>query len=220
MSWRNPKMKKKNLKKLLCLTAAFALCLALAACSGGTGDTQSSDTGSTAPSDTGGDGGDAGNAEEVKIGIIQLVNHPSLNNCYEGTIQGLAEAGYVDGENGVTIDTKVADGKSETTDMMAKTMVSSAYDMIIAIATPAAMSAYSAARDAGIPVIYSAVSRSHQRRAGQGPGRSPDRCQRYQGCPQPGGADADDSCSSARGRDHRHPLYHQRAQLPEPPGGL
>ena len=158
MSWRNPKMKKKNLKKLLCLTAAFALCLALAACSGGTGDTQSSDTGSTAPSDTGGDGGDAGNAEEVKIGIIQLVNHPSLNNCYEGTIQGLAEAGYVDGENGVTIDTKVADGKSETTDMMAKTMVSSGYDMIIAIATPAAMSAYSAARDAGIPVIYSAVS--------------------------------------------------------------
>lgn len=138
-------MKKLNLKSILSLACTAALTLSLAACSGGSGESKAPET------------GDPG-AKDVKIGVIQYAPHPSLDNCYEGTIQGLADSGYKDGENGVTIDFKKADGKSETTDMMAKTMVSSGYDMIIAIATPAAMSAYAAAKDAGIPVIYSAVS--------------------------------------------------------------
>ena len=63
----------------------------------------------------------------------------------------------MEGEN-ITIEFQNANGNTSDADMMAKTMVSSGCDMIIAIATPAAMSAYAAAKDEGVPVIYSAVS--------------------------------------------------------------
>ena len=35
----------------------------------------------------------------VKVGILQLMEHPSLNTIRESIIEGLADAGYVDGEN-------------------------------------------------------------------------------------------------------------------------
>lgn len=89
---------------------------------------------------------------DVTIGIIQFAPHPSLDNCTTGTVESLNEAGY---EN---IVIEIADGKAETTDMMAKTMVSSSYDIIIPIATPAAMSAYAFAKDESIPVVFSAVA--------------------------------------------------------------
>ena len=137
-------MKKNTMKKLMALACAGAMSLSLAACGSSNNETPSS-------------GGEGGAAESVKIGILQYAPHPSLDNCYEGIIEGLAQAGYVDGENGVTIEFQNANGSTSDGDMMAKTMASSC-DMLIAIATPAAMSCYAAAKDDGIPVIYSAVS--------------------------------------------------------------
>ncbi|HHV50564.1 MAG TPA: ABC transporter substrate-binding protein [Clostridiales bacterium] len=93
----------------------------------------------------------------LKIGVIQFAPHPSLDNCYNGLIQGLKEAGFEDGKN-IKIDFQNAQGEDSNSDLYAKTMVTSKYDMIIGIATPAALSAYSAAKDAGIPVVFSAVS--------------------------------------------------------------
>ncbi len=138
-------MKKNTMKKLTALACAGAMSLSLAACgSGGNSDPSSS--------------GEAGGAEGVKIGILQYAQHPSLDNCYEGVLQGLAEAGYTDGENGVSIEFQNANGSTSDADLMAKTMVSTGCDMIIAVATPAAMSAYAAAKDADVPVIYAAAS--------------------------------------------------------------
>ncbi len=138
-------MKKNMMKQLLALACAGAMALALTACG--------------APADNGSSqNGDEGGAQKVKIGILQYATHPSLDNCRVGIIQGLSAAGYTDGENGVTIDYQNANGSGSDCDMMAKTMVSSGCDMIIAIATPAAMSAYAAAKDDGVPVIYSAAS--------------------------------------------------------------
>ena len=42
-------------------------------------------------------------AKTYTIGIGQFAQHGSLDNCYEGFILGLAEGGYVEGEN-LTID--------------------------------------------------------------------------------------------------------------------
>ena len=42
-------------------------------------------------------------AEGYTIGIGQFAQHGSLDNCYEGFVAGLAEAGLVEGEN-LTID--------------------------------------------------------------------------------------------------------------------
>ena len=139
---------KKFGKKIL--TAAFTAALALSLAGCGSSQTTPSPSASAEPSQS-------ESAEPLKIGVIQYAPHPSLDNCYTGFVQGLEAAGYVDGEN-VKIDFQNAQGESTTADLIAKNMVASQYDMILGIATPAAMSAYSFAKDTDIPVIFSAVS--------------------------------------------------------------
>ena len=38
-------------------------------------------------------------AKTYKIGIGQFAQHGSLDNCYLGFVEGLAEAGFFEGEN-------------------------------------------------------------------------------------------------------------------------
>ena len=90
------------------------------------------------------------------IGIIQYAIHSSLDNCYTGLIQGLEEAGYKDGET-CKIDFKNAQGNVTTADQIAGTMAAKNYELIVGIATPAAMAA-SGASKGKIPVIFCAVS--------------------------------------------------------------
>ncbi|NLJ70270.1 MAG: ABC transporter substrate-binding protein [Clostridiaceae bacterium] len=92
-----------------------------------------------------------------KIGISQFAQHGSLDNCREGFLLGLAEQGFVEGEN-LTIDYQNAAAEMAVASQIAETFVGKDYDMIMAVATPAAMHAYNAAMDKNIPVIYSAVS--------------------------------------------------------------
>ena len=82
--------------------------------------------------------------------------HSSLDNCYTGLIQGLEEAGYKDGET-CKIDFKNAQGNVTTADQIAGTMAAKNYELIVGIATPAAMAA-SGASKGKIPVIFCAVS--------------------------------------------------------------
>lgn len=91
------------------------------------------------------------------IGISQIAPHGSLDNCREGFIAGLAEEGFIEGEN-VTFDYQNASGEISNASMIADTFVSKKYDLITGIATPTAMAAYNAAIDTNIPVIFTAVS--------------------------------------------------------------
>jgi putative ABC transport system substrate-binding protein len=91
--------------------------------------------------------------KEINVGVIQFGSHPSLDNCYTGIEAALKESGLE-----ITIDRQDGNFDSATCDTIAKNMVSKNYDMIIAIATPAAVSAYSAAANTDIPVIFCAVS--------------------------------------------------------------
>ena len=94
--------------------------------------------------------------EVIHIGIIQFAEHGSLDNCRIGFIEGLAEEGFVEGEN-VVFDVQNAQADTAISAQIADVMAGK-YDMICAIATPAAMAAFNAAEDADIPVIYTAVS--------------------------------------------------------------
>ena len=76
--------------------------------------------------------------QSYKIGVIQYATHPSLDNCYNGFVQGLKEEGLVEGEN-LTIDFKNAQGEVSNADLQAKNMVTSKYDLLCGIATPAAL---------------------------------------------------------------------------------
>lgn len=91
----------------------------------------------------------------LKIGIIQYMSHPSLDNCYNGVISALESSGLQ-----YTVDYQIGSGNSADSDCtnFAKNMVAANYDMIIAIATPAAKSAFAATDDTEIPMIFCAVS--------------------------------------------------------------
>ena len=133
-------------KKILAIILALAMILSMAACS----------SGSNEPAPQPEQGGEE-TAEPVRIGILQFAPHASLDNCYNGIIEGLKDAGFVDGET-CTIDFVNGMGEGETNSMAAQKFVTDGCDVIIAIATPSATAAYAAAKDAGIPVIFSAVS--------------------------------------------------------------
>jgi len=101
---------------------------------------------------------EAGAAEEsYTIGISQFAEHGSLDNCREGFMEGLAAAGIVEGEN-LTVLFENAQTDTGTASTIADNFVSKKVDLICAIATPTAMSAYNSCMDTEIPVIYTAVS--------------------------------------------------------------
>lgn len=91
----------------------------------------------------------------LKIGVIQYMSHPSLDNCYQGIKEALDASGL-----NFEIDYQIGSSASADSDCVsfAKNMVASEVDMIFAIATPAAKAAYSATDDTDIPVIFCAVN--------------------------------------------------------------
>lgn len=91
----------------------------------------------------------------LKIGLVQLMEHPSLDTIRESIIEGLADEGYVDGEN---IEINYQNGQNDMTTMknIAQTFVGDECDVIIAIATPAAQAALSETTD--IPIIFAAIT--------------------------------------------------------------
>lgn len=91
------------------------------------------------------------------VGISQFAEHGSLDNCREGFLAGLAEAGIVEGEN-LTVIYDNAQTDTGTASTIAENFVSKKADMICAIATPCAMSAYNVCMETDIPVVYTAVS--------------------------------------------------------------
>ena len=103
------------MKNLLKCGLALAAAFSLAACSGGS---QSEDT--------------------TKIGIIQLAEHPALDQAYEGFMDGLKEAGYT--EENTTFDYQNASNDLSNCDTIAQKLVNDGDDLIYAIATPAAQS--------------------------------------------------------------------------------
>ena len=103
--------------------------------------------------------GDKAKEEEksYRIGISQFAEHGSLDNCRDGFLAGLAEEGIVEGEN-LTVEYKNAAADMGTASQIANSFVSGKMDLICAIATPSAQAAYNAAMDAGIPVVFTAVT--------------------------------------------------------------
>lgn len=126
-------MEEIKMKKIIAVMLAVIMMLAFAGC----GETQNEKN------------------SVLKIGIIQYMSHPSLDNCYNGVISALESSGLQ-----YTVDYQIGSGNSADSDCtnFAKNMVAANYDMIIAIATPAAKSAFAATDDTEIPVIFCAVS--------------------------------------------------------------
>ncbi len=92
---------------------------------------------------------------EVSIGAVTIVSHPSLDAVYEGIQEGLAEAGYVEGEN-LTLEFQNPQGDQATLSNIANTYAASDHDLFIAIATPPAQAMAQVIQDR--PIVFAAVS--------------------------------------------------------------
>ena len=103
------------------------------------------------------DSGSSDKKESYSIGIEQFAEHGSLDNCREGFLAGLEEEGIKEGDN-LTVKYKNAAADMGTAKQISDSLVSDKVDLVCAIATPSAQSAYNAAMKADIPVIYTAVT--------------------------------------------------------------
>lgn len=143
------KMKKFNKSRIMgliaiCLVAIMSVGL-LASC-----NTTQTSSNSSSNADASSQSG------EYKVGVIQYISHPSLDNCYNGVEAALKE----NTDLNITIDRQIGSDTSADADCAAYAakMVSQNYDLIVAIATPAATSAFAATENSKIPVVFCAVS--------------------------------------------------------------
>ncbi|WP_391118262.1 ABC transporter substrate-binding protein [Psychrobacillus sp. L3] len=99
-----------------------------------------------------GDGGEkAGSSKKYKIGVTQIVEHPSLNAAYDGFKKALEDAG-IDAE----YDPQIAQGDNSANTTIATNLVSAKVDLIFANSTPSAQAAASATSD--IPIVFTSVT--------------------------------------------------------------
>ncbi|GAB6100613.1 ABC transporter substrate-binding protein [Halanaerocella petrolearia] len=94
-------------------------------------------------------------AEKIKIGITQIVEHPALDAARKGFIDELKEQGYKLGED-VIYDYKNAQGDMSTVQTIANSFAQDKLDMILAIATPTAQAVANTVEET--PIIFSAVT--------------------------------------------------------------
>ncbi len=123
-----------HLRKSLVAAAAVAFALTASSCAA----PSSSPSGSAA-------------GTPVKIGITQIVSHPSLNASVEGFKEALADAGY-----DATYDEQNAQGDVQTAATIAGNFATADLDLVLAVATPTAQAAAQAITDK--PVLFTAVT--------------------------------------------------------------
>ena len=175
-------MKKNILAKAAALAASSAMLFSLTACgssssaastaseaASSSGTAQTSETAaaastekSTAASSEGvlaSSGSKAAAGTEFKVGVVQYVDHASLNQIVENLEQELDAKGQ---ELGVTFNYQDYEfngqGDGTTLNQIASELISDDVDLIVAVATPTAQIMQAAAEGKNIPIVFSAVS--------------------------------------------------------------
>lgn len=132
----------KNFRNFVSAALALTLFLSLAAC--GSQETTSDDSGD-------------GSSPKYLIGISQYGQHGSLDNCREGFLQGLEEAGLKEGVD-FEVDYRNADFDDTMTTQIGDAFSAENVDLMVGIATNSAVACFNAAEDKDIPVIFTAIT--------------------------------------------------------------
>ena len=123
------------MKKLIGILLAGLLAAAIGGCSGTDSSTASA-------------------GEKLQVGIVQIMEHTSLDTIRESFLQQMEQLGY--GEDKVDYDIQNAQGEQTNLGTICQKFVGDGVDMIVAIATPTAQTA--AASTSEIPILFSAVT--------------------------------------------------------------
>lgn len=91
------------------------------------------------------------------IGLSQYGEHPSLDNCRIGFLEGLKEAGLVEGTDYI-IDYQNAGFDDDIATQIAQSFSSKNAALMVGIATNSATACYAAAEDKNIPVVFCAIT--------------------------------------------------------------
>jgi putative ABC transport system substrate-binding protein len=144
-------------KRVTWVALLLALIVALAGCGTSQGtnstatDQSQNQTGDQAAGTA--DKGDAkGEGQTAKIGITQIVEHPSLDAAREGFIQALKDNGFDES----SIDVQIAQGDATNNQSIAQKFVSDKKDLVLAIATSSAQAMVNATSD--IPILFTAIT--------------------------------------------------------------
>lgn len=92
--------------------------------------------------------------EQIKVGVIQMIENGAFNDMREGFIEELRNSGY--SEDMLEIDYKCAQGDATNLQTIAQSMADGSYDLICTIATPATQAVVNLGIDT--PDIFIAVS--------------------------------------------------------------
>jgi putative ABC transport system substrate-binding protein len=87
----------------------------------------------------------------LKVGVTQIVEHPSLDAALEGFQKALEEQGLE-----VEYDVQIAQGDQNNNQSIANNFVGDKVDLIFANSTPSALSALNATKD--IPIVFTSVT--------------------------------------------------------------
>ena len=93
--------------------------------------------------------------KEVKVGVLQLLSHPALDQIYKGLEDGLKKEGYEVGKN-LKIDLQNAQGDQSNLASMGQKLVTDNNDILVGITTPATLSLSNATKDK--PIIMAGIT--------------------------------------------------------------
>lgn len=90
-----------------------------------------------------------------KIGITQIVEHPSLDEVRRGFIAALHDNGFIENDN-LKLDTQIAQGDASNNISIAQKFAADKKDLVLAISTPSAQAAAQVMKDT--PILFGAVT--------------------------------------------------------------
>ena len=94
-------------------------------------------------------------ATDITIAVTAIVEHPALDAARDGVKEGLAAAGYTEGDK-IKFVYQSAQGQPATAAQIARQFVGDEVTVIVPISTPSAQAAAAATKD--IPIVFTAVT--------------------------------------------------------------
>ena len=91
-----------------------------------------------------------------RLALLQYASQPAIDESVRGMIDGLAEAGFIDGKS-IAIQQYKAEGDIPTLNMIASEIAGGAFDLIVTSTTPALQAVANANKESRLPHVFGLV---------------------------------------------------------------